>query len=141
DTLPAQTSQWPIRSAQERAWLLAATAPTDPDQRLGMLQEETDTNWQWLPLVGADFPLETYAQRGALIAWTPHVAGLALKVERKSGEGTRRSSERGRLVRTMIGVSLILLLIANLWATLAVYRRAPTAGAPEGTAEPVGTAR
>src|SRR5215831_13297502 len=54
----------PIRLWQEGALLFAAAAPSDPDHRIGMLEQGAGDNWQWLPLVGSDFPLQSYAQRG-----------------------------------------------------------------------------
>jgi hypothetical protein len=86
----------PIRMWQEGALLFAATAPSDPDHRLGLLEQGAGQRWQWLPLVGPDFPLAAYAQRGPLVAWTPHLAGVAVKVDRKpSGPRRRRRSRAG----------------------------------------------
>lgn len=123
----------PIRLWQDGALLFAATAPGDPDQRLGLLEQgEQRATWQWLPLVGADFPLQTYAQRGPLIAWTPHLAGVALKLERKSAEELSRPVGRRPFLSTAFCVALLLLLAVNLWATLDLQRRIapPVASAP-----------
>src|SRR5207302_1719822 len=73
----------PIRLWQEGALLFAASAPSDPDHRLGLLDQVAAGAWQWLPLVGADFPLANYARRGPLIAWTPHLASVAVKFGQK----------------------------------------------------------
>lgn len=113
----------PIRIWQEGALLFAATAPSDPDRRLGLLEQDAGSAWQWLPLVGADFPLQGYAQNGPLIAWTPHLAGVAVKLERKPAEGTGRSAGRRRVLGVAGGllvVLLVVLLAANLWATLSL---------------------
>jgi hypothetical protein len=116
----------PVRLWQEGALLFAASTPAEPDHRLPLLEQADGTSWQWLPLVGADFPLHTYAQRGPLIAWTPHLAGVALKLDRKSTEiPVIQSNRQGRGIRpTAVVLSLILigLLIANLWSTLALHR-------------------
>src|SRR5205085_1810932 len=76
----------PLRVWGEGVLLFAATAPSDPDHHLGLLQQGTAANWQWLPLVGADFPLPSYARRGPVIAWTPHLAGVAVKLGQSSGD-------------------------------------------------------
>ncbi len=120
----------PVRLWQEGAFLFAASTPAEPDHRLPLLEQATDTSWQWLPLVGADFPLHTYAQRGPLIAWTPHLAGVALKLDRKSTETPAiHPNRKGRGVRlAALGLSLLLLglLIANLWSTLTLHRTLST---------------
>lgn len=133
----------PVRLWQDGALLFAASAPSDPDHHLGLLEQGAGTTWQWLPLVGPDFPLQTYAQRGPLLAWTPHLAGVALKVDRKTEPApphpARRSRVRG-VTGAVLAVLLLGLLVANLWSTLALHRRLaetappgnpPTAEAPE----------
>jgi hypothetical protein len=90
-----------------------------------LLDQATGTNWQWLPLVGPDFPLHSYAQRGPLIAWTPHLAGVALKVEGKTSEDKlEQLSRSGRGSRLALwGMFLLLcgLLAANLWSSLTLH--------------------
>jgi hypothetical protein len=126
----------PIRLWQDGALLFAATAPSDSDQRLGLLEQgEQRTTWQWQPLVGADFPLQTYAQRGPLVAWTPHLAGVALKVDRKPAEETTQPKIRRSLAGTVSSIAILLLLIANLWATLDVIRRIPSLAVPASVSE------
>jgi hypothetical protein len=125
----------PIRLWQEGALLFAATAPSDPDHRLGLLEQGASEGWQWLPFIGADFPLQGYAQRGPLIAWTPHLAGVALKLDHKSAERPLRPAVRRRLLQTIFGIALLVLLAANLWATLLVYRRTLSGGSGEPFAE------
>lgn len=116
----------PVRLWQEGALLFAASTPAEPDHRLPLLEQAAGTSWQWLPLVGADFPLHTYAQRGPLIAWTPHLAGVALKLDRKSTEiptvHPNRKSRGTRLVAVALSLILIGLLIGNLWSTLSLHR-------------------
>lgn len=135
----------PVRLWQEGALLFAASTPSEPDHRLPLLEQAAGTAWQWLPLVGADFPLHTFAQRGPLIAWTPHLAGVALKLDRKSGEiEVIRPHRLGRVPRlAALGLALLLagLLIANLWSTLALHRAlaalpAPASVAPENAPSP-----
>jgi hypothetical protein len=113
----------PIRLWQEGAWLFAATAPSDPDHRLGLLEEGASGTWQWLPFVGPDFPLQSYAQRGPVVAWTPHLAGVAVKLDRKPTEVPRPASARGRGVLAALIVGAIVLMAANLWALLDLPRR------------------
>ncbi len=127
----------PIRLWQDGVLLFAATAPSDPDHRLGLLQEDTGRAWQWLPLVGADFPLQSFAQRGPLVAWTPHLAGVALKLDRKPAEDNARPlvSQRGRGVALVAALVLLLLFGANLWAFLDLRQRLAT-GAPPPPATP-----
>lgn len=111
----------PIRLWQEGVLLFAATAPSDPDHRLSLLEQNAKDRWQWLPLAGADFPWPTYAQRGPIIAWTPHLAGVALKLDRQStDEPLRQPPPRKRLLSAplLIALLLILLLAGNLGAML-----------------------
>jgi len=109
----------PVRLWQEGALLFAASTPSDPDHRLRLLEQAAGTSWQWLPLVGPDFPLQTYAQRGPLIAWTPHLAGVALKLDHKSAETPIvRPVRSGRGTRLAVAGLLVLLfglLAANVW--------------------------
>src|SRR5579884_1417629 len=116
----------PVRLWQEGALLFAASTPAEPDHRLPLLEQANGTSWQWLPLVGVDFPLHTYAQRGPLIAWTPHLAGVALKLDRKSTETPvihpNRKSRGVRLAALGLSLLLLGLLIANLWSTLTLHR-------------------
>jgi hypothetical protein len=122
----------PIRLWQEGALLFAATAPTEPDHRIGMLEQGAGGKWQWLPLVGGDFPLPTYAQRGPLIAWTPHLAGVALKMDRSSLNAPRPPGRVQRWAAPAIaGVLLVLVALTaiNLWATLHGNRASESASA------------
>jgi hypothetical protein len=140
----------PVCLWQEGALLFAASTPADPDHRLRLLEEASGASWQWLPLVGPDFPLHTYAQRGPLIAWTPHLAGVALKLDRKSTEApAARPPRSGRGLRFVVmGLLLLLLalLAANLWSTLALHRvlsatPAPTASTEENPPVPLTTSK
>jgi hypothetical protein len=116
----------PIRLWQEGALLFAATGPSDPDHRITLLEQGAAATWQWLPLVGADFPFQTYAQRGPLIAWTPHLAGVAVKLDRRPPDESTRP-QRERRMRQIASAALLILLIAlmlsNLMATLALVSR------------------
>jgi hypothetical protein len=65
-------SPWPANLDVEAAlsiyhWLSQRREAVD-DHRLPLLEQANGTSWQWLPLVGVDFPLHTYAQRSPLIA-------------------------------------------------------------------------
>lgn len=134
----------PVRLWQEGALLFAASTASDPDHRLRLLEQGAGMSWQWLPLVGPDFPLPTYAQRGPLVAWTPHLAGVALKVERKSTEAPALRPARGRRGPIVAAVSLLALLlgllVANLWSTLLLHRSlsgpAPAPSAGENVSAP-----
>jgi hypothetical protein len=135
----------PVRLWQEGALLFAASTPSDPDHRLRLLEQGAGASWQWLPLVGPDFPLPTYAQRGPLVAWTPHFAGVALKLDRRAdtpaAPRTLRPSRRLR-----VGVWLLLLVLAgllgaNVWALHDVQRRLAALPAPSGGAAPAEPAR
>ncbi len=63
----------PIRLWQEGALLFGAAFPGDPDHHLRLLDPNPSDSWQWLPLVGADYPLQEHARHGPLVAWTPHL--------------------------------------------------------------------
>jgi hypothetical protein len=131
----------PVRVWQGGALLFAATTPSDPDHHLGLLEQEAGTAWQWLPLVGADFPLTTFAQRGPLVAWTPHLAGVAVKLEPKPEVASRRLAPP-RVLVNRFGLMLLLLLAvltgANLLLTLSMRQQlssAQAAPAGNGSAE------
>ena len=130
----------PVRLWQEGALLFAASTPSDPDHRLRLLEQGAGTPWQWLPLVGPDFPLQTYAQRGPLIAWTPHLAGIALKLDRKTAEipavPPARSARGLRVALGFLMLFLIGLLAANLWSLLTLHRQLTALPTPSRTEEP-----
>lgn len=132
----------PVRLWQEGALLFAASTPADPDHRLRLLEQGAGaTNWQWLPLVGPDFPLQTYAQRGPLVAWTPHFAGVALKLDRKAPETgvirPHRPSRGLRWVALSLLVVLLSLLTANVWGLLDLRRQLRDLAAQPGPSSPV----
>jgi hypothetical protein len=133
DRLPADVPRTdpmpvlPVRLWQDGAFLFAASAPSDPDHHLRLLEQHAGHSWQWLPLVGPDFPLASYAQRGPLLAWTPHLAGVALKIDRKTPESAvlppLRSSRWPLIALLASGLVLIALLAGNLWSTLLLHQR------------------
>jgi hypothetical protein len=110
----------PIRIWQEGALLFAATAPSDPDHRLSLLEQGPAENWQWLPLIGEDFPVQSFAQRGPVVAWTPHLAGVAVKLDRKPDGRPVIFGGRVRAFAGIVSVLLVLLLAGNLWALLSL---------------------
>jgi hypothetical protein len=121
--LPARSTPLPvlpIRIWQEGALLFAATAPSDPDHRLSLLEQGPAENWQWLPLIGEDFPVQSFAQRGPVVAWTPHLAGVAVKLERKPDGHPVVLGGRVRALAGILSVLLVLLLAGNLWALLSL---------------------
>jgi hypothetical protein len=126
----------PVRLWQDGALLFAAGTPSEPDHRLRLLEQGAGTAWQWLPLVGADFPLSAYAQRGPLIAWTPHLAGVALKLEGKAAEPAARPAPPARSSRLLRALFVLLLLAlagllaANLWSTWALHQRVASSPPP-----------
>jgi hypothetical protein len=123
----------PIRLWQEGALLFAAPAPSDPDHRLGLLDQGAGRAWQWLPLVGPDFPLAAYAQRGPLVAWTPHLAGIAVKVDRKHPEDVHRPARPSRFL-VFCGVLLLFLLTvlsaSVLWQMLSLRSQVAALAVP-----------
>ncbi len=117
----------PVRLWQEGALLFAAAAPADADQNLGLLGQAAAAGWQWLPLVGPDFPLHTYAQRGSLIAWTPPAAGPPAPpgrapVEAPPPRPVEPSSPWRLAMPALLGLLAVLLLI-NLLTTFTLLRR------------------
>jgi hypothetical protein len=151
----------PVRLWQEGALLFAASTPADPDHRLRLLEQGAGASWQWLPLVGPDFPLQTYAQRGPLVAWTAHFAGVALKVDRRTPESahhrTPPASRAQKVLAACLVVALGGLLVGNLWSLQDLRRRlealpaasertagdtaAPTADLKKTGSEPAGRDR
>jgi hypothetical protein len=114
----------PVRLWHDGAFLFAAGAPGDPDHHLRLLDLAVTPQWQWLPLVGADFPLQTFAQRGPLVAWTPHLAGVAVKLERKEpvASAPARKPSRRRAPVAAFAVMLLGLLGGNLWYMVRLHR-------------------
>jgi hypothetical protein len=74
-TTPVESAHVSSLQWQDGILSLAAVSPENPDERLGLLEGGLGDTWQWLPLVGPDFPLKVFARRGPLVAWTPHPAG------------------------------------------------------------------
>jgi hypothetical protein len=126
----------PVRLWQEGTLLFAAMTPTDPDDRLVLLERGAGSAWQWLPLVGSDFPLPTYAERGPLIAWSPPLAGGPPKRDPRPSEATARSSKGRRRIRAALVWGLLILLLGNLWATLAARKQASPSPSTEAPSEP-----
>lgn len=115
----------PIRLWEHGALLFAATSPSDPDHHLGLLEQGAGGAWQWLPFVGADFPLLTYGQRGPLVAWTPHLAGVAVKLDRKPTEDLTGPARPRRLLPILSFLAVVVLLGANFGAMYSLYQRLP----------------
>jgi hypothetical protein len=121
----------PIRLWQEGALLFAATGPSDPDHRLGLLEQNATETWQWLPLIGEDFPVQQLAQRGALVAWTPHLAGVAVMMRNGDEARSEKRGARGQQAKGSFFASrpssLVLVLVLfflfgmNLWALLSTH--------------------
>jgi hypothetical protein len=124
---PGPAPVLPVRLWQDGVLLFSAATASDPVRHLALLGPDAPAGWQWLPLVGPDFPFADYARRGPLAAWTPHLTGLAVKLERPPAERIAHP-HRLRTLVAGIGALVLLLLAANLWATLALRSRLPTAG-------------
>jgi hypothetical protein len=124
----------PVRIWHGGALLFAATTPSDPDHRLSLLEQGAGPGWQWLPLVGPDFPLPAYAERGPLVAWTPHLAGVAVKLDPRPAHATTPRPVRGRSLFGGLAVALLLLLVglsaANLWLLHALSTQLAAAPPP-----------
>jgi hypothetical protein len=117
----------PIRVWQEGALLFAATVPSDPDHHLRLLEQGAADNWQWLPLVGADFPLGAYAKRGPLIAWAPHLAGVAVKLGQSQDQAPQPADGWRRPLAGALALVFLALLAANLWALRTLANRVEAA--------------
>jgi hypothetical protein len=87
---------------------------------LSLLEQGPGENWQWLPLIGEDFPVQSFAQRGPVVAWTPHLAGVAVKLDRKPDGHPVVLGGRVRALAGILSVLLVLLLAGNLWALLSL---------------------
>ncbi len=131
---PESAPVLPVHLWQEGIFLFAATSPSDPDNRLGLLAREAGCGWQWLPLCGADFPLQTYAARGPLVAWTPHVKDVVVRIDRRPAEEAPRPAPRRTGLALALAVVFLGLMAANLWALLTLPGRLASAR-PEPAAE------
>jgi hypothetical protein len=60
---------------QDGTHLFGAASPGDPDHYLHLLEFSRCASWQWLPLVGSDYPFQHQARHGPLLAWIPHLPG------------------------------------------------------------------
>lgn len=56
-------------AAPEGVRLFTIATPADREQQFALLADDHAGNWQWLALVGSEFPLAEYAARGPVIAW------------------------------------------------------------------------
>jgi hypothetical protein len=112
-------------SRQDSPLLFAAMAPSDPDDRLEQLTKTAAGSWQWLPLVGPNFPLRAYADQGPVFAWTPiHAAKGFLHHPNARLVPGDRLSKRARVLLTASALVLLILLVANIWIVSAMSKRA-----------------
>jgi hypothetical protein len=141
---PDPTPVLPVRLWQAGALLFAATTPSDPDHRLNLLEQGAAGAWQWLPLVGADFPVTLYARRGPLVAWTPHLAGVALRLDNQPATAPAPPTRPVRSPLAAVGLLLLLLLMGlvawNLAATLALSRQLAALGERSADRNPAAAA-
>jgi hypothetical protein len=134
----------PVRLWQDGAFLFAAGTPAEPDHHLRLLDLAGTASWQWLPLVGPDFPLATYAQRGPLIAWAPHTAGVAVKLERKeAAQGAPPARRRPRRLALLPALLVLLLLVGllggNLWYLHHIHKAVTAPPPPPAPLDPTAT--
>ena len=113
---------------QGDALLFAARTPADLERRLKLFLEGTAATWQWLPFVGADFPLKTYADRGTLVAWLPYPAKASGRMEQQRSHERSYSQRRYSPLKAAVVCTFLLLLCTNVWAILSLLKRAPVAG-------------
>jgi hypothetical protein len=125
----------PVNAWLDGALLFAAATPGEPDSRLGLLKNAGE-NWQWLPLVGGDFPLRDFAKRGPLVAWTPHLAGVALKIDHPNPVPPAPVSPRRLAWWPLLVLLLIALTGANLWFTYVNARKKSPTVPPVVAREP-----
>src|SRR5262249_34570078 len=93
----------------------------------------------WLPLIGEDFPVQSLAQRGPLVAWTPHLAGVAVKLDRKPDDRHTTFGGRTRALAGVLAVLLVLLFAGNLWALISLgaggFRFGPSPGSTASSSD------
>lgn len=109
----------PVRLWQAGPMLFVAGSPSDPDQHLRLLDQATSSQWQWLPLVGPDFPFAAYAKRGPLLAWAPHQTGVAIQLDADPPVPSAHPPEADWLPLLQVGLLglIVLLLLVNLVLT------------------------
>jgi hypothetical protein len=125
-----QPAMLPVRAWQTGALLFQASAAQAPDKALGLLSQATTADWQWLPLCGPDFPLDSYAQRGPLVAWTPQLIEVGVRL----GAPPAARPAPAPLYRwAVLGAAglLALLLVGNLWALWSLPSRLDHRPPPE----------
>jgi hypothetical protein len=109
----ARDQMLPVRVWREGVLLCTANSPASPDQRLQLLEQNAGEGWQWLPLINPE-EIQEYARRGPVVAWTPRVPGLALRLADLFPRTRRLLRTRGRLFWVAAGVVVGLLLLGVL---------------------------
>jgi hypothetical protein len=135
---PHQAAALPVRAWQAGTLLFSASSATAPDDALGLLSQVTTADWQWLPLCGPDFPLESYSERGPLVAWTPHLIDVAVRLGAPTPPRPVATSWK-RWAVLVPALVLALLLGGNLWALLALPSRIERARPAEPKEKGAGT--
>jgi hypothetical protein len=104
----------PVRAWRAGVLLFAASSPQAPDRALGLLTQ-APAGWQWLALCPPSFPLDEYARRGPLVAWTAEPIEVAVKLP-LSAPTSAHAPATGRRLVAVLGGLLLVLLAANFWA-------------------------
>lgn len=109
----------PVRVWQAGSILFVASSPSDPDAHLRLLDQATSPQWQWLPLVGPEFPLAVQARRGPLLAWTPYQTGVAVQLDPDPPSGAVTDGVPRWVAWAQLGllVFVALMLVLNLLVT------------------------
>ncbi|MFO0965768.1 MAG: hypothetical protein U0793_09325 [Gemmataceae bacterium] len=123
----ARLACWSGRLAEAGTLLLSGAAADEPDRTLASLTSMPE-RWQWLPYCGADFPFETWARRGPLLAWLPPRADLSLLLTRPRVEAAPAAAP-SKLPWIFAG-GLLVIALCNIWAWLTLPGRLPPAAPP-----------
>jgi hypothetical protein len=134
----ASVTHAPIDIWQEEPLLLAALTPGDPERRLAALNKTFPAAWQWLPFIGPDFPLQTYAERGPVVAWIPHVGTGPMPIDHRSGaEQPVRPGGRLKVVAALSICLIVLLLGANTLLMLLANKSRSSSSEQEVSPAPI----
>jgi hypothetical protein len=108
--------QVPFRLWQDGVLQLLAKSPSEPDDRLNLLEQSEGTSWQWLPFVPAHGSFQEFANRGPLLVWIADDKRHTSNVEARNAGVSHLPATKLSRLQVVLGMILMLSLAANLGA-------------------------